>query len=104
VPPWAVKPAVLLARAGLFAPLSVPRLLRNLPASRKRLYGIGYQDIGTLPLDVVRAYLEPRAGTKDLARQQRWIASLHNRDLAAVEPALKRLTVPTLIVWGTGDV
>ena len=25
-------------------------------------------------------------------------------DLAAVEPALRRLTVPTLIVWGTGDI
>jgi hypothetical protein len=58
-----------------------------------------------LPLEVVRSYLEPLIGTKDLARQgQRWIASLRNRDLAAVEPALTRLTVPTLIVWGTGDI
>jgi len=105
VPPLAFKPVVWLARAGLFAPLSGPRVLRNLPATRRRMYGIGYQDIGTLPLEVVRAYLEPLAGTKDRARQaQRWIASLHNRDLAAVEPALKRLTVPTLIVWGTGDI
>jgi len=105
VPPLAFKPAVWLARAGLLAPLSGPRVLRNLPASRKRMYGIGYQDISKLPLEVVRAYLEPLAGTKELAKQaQRWIASLHNRDLAAVEPALRRLTVPTLIVWGTGDI
>jgi pimeloyl-ACP methyl ester carboxylesterase len=105
VPPLAFKPAVLLARAGLLAPVFGPRLLRNLPKTRKRAYGIGYQDIGKLPLEVMRSYLEPLVGTKDLARQyQRWIASLHNRDLAAVEPALKRLTVPTLIVWGTGDI
>jgi pimeloyl-ACP methyl ester carboxylesterase len=26
------------------------------------------------------------------------------RDLLAVEPALARLDVPTLIVWGTGDI
>jgi pimeloyl-ACP methyl ester carboxylesterase len=105
VPPLAFKPTVWLARAGLFAPLFGPRLLRNLPVTRKRAYGMGYQDVGKLPLEVVRSYLEPLVGTKDLARQyQRWIASLRNRDLAAVEPALRRLTVPTLIVWGTGDI
>ena len=105
VPPLAFKPTVWLARAGLLAPLVGPRLLRNLPATRKRAYGMGYQDIGTLPLEVVRSYLEPLIGTKDLAKQgQRWIASLRNRDLAAVEPVLRRLSVPTLIVWGTGDI
>jgi len=105
VPPLAFKPTVWLARAGLFAPLFGPRLLRNLPATRKRAYGTGYQDIGKLPLPVVRSYLEPLIGTKDLARQyQRWIASLRNRDLAAVERALRRLIVPTLIVWGIGDI
>jgi len=105
VPPLAFKPTVWLARAGLLAPLAGPRLLRNLPKTRKRMYGMGYQDIRKLPLEVVRSYLEPLIGTKDLARQgQRWIASLHNRDLAAVAPALRRLTVPTLIVWGTGDI
>jgi pimeloyl-ACP methyl ester carboxylesterase len=103
-PPRAFKPAVLLARAGLLAPLVGPRLLGNLPATRKRMFGRTYQDIDKLPLEVVRAYLEPLIGTKDLARQgQRWIASIHNRDLAAVGSALRRLTVPTLIVWGTGD-
>jgi pimeloyl-ACP methyl ester carboxylesterase len=54
---------------------------------------------------MVRAYLEPVAGTKERAVElQRWVASLHNRDLAAVEPALRKLTVPALMVWGTGDV
>ena len=31
------------------------------------------------------------------------MTSLHARDLLAVEPALARLQVPTLIVWGTAD-
>lgn len=104
VPPLAFLPTVLLARAGLLAPLAGPRLLRNLRRTRKLVYGTGYQDIEKLPLDVVRAYLEPVNGTKQLAKEgQRWIASIHNRDLAAVQPALRKLTVPTLIVWGTGD-
>jgi len=105
IPPLAFKPTVWLARAGLLAPLAGPRLLRDLSKARKRMYGMGYQDIAKLPLEVVRSYLEPLIGTKELAREgQRWIASLHERDLAAVGPALKRLTVPTLIAWGTGDI
>jgi pimeloyl-ACP methyl ester carboxylesterase len=52
----------------------------------------------------VRAWLEPRFGTAESARQfQRLITSLRARDLLAVEPALARLQVPTLIVWGAGD-
>lgn len=103
VPPRAFKPTVVLARAGLLAPLS-RRWARHPSVSRKWVYGVGYEDVQTLPLDVVKAYLEPLVGTKESARQwQRWIASLHDRDLVAVEPALKRLTVATLIVWGTND-
>jgi pimeloyl-ACP methyl ester carboxylesterase len=107
VPPPKFRPTVWLARAGLLAPLIGllgPAMLRDLPAARRRVLGGGFQDIDKLPLEVMRAYLEPVAGTRGRARQyQRWIASLHNRDLVAVEPALRRLTVPTLMVWGTGD-
>jgi pimeloyl-ACP methyl ester carboxylesterase len=104
VPPRMFLPVVLLARARLLAPLAGPSRLRDLAATRKRMFGRSYQDVERLPLDVVRAYLEPLMSTKELARQhQRWIAALHNRDLAAVEPALRQLTVPTLMVWGTGD-
>ncbi len=67
-------------------------------------FGSVYQDIANLPEDIARAWLEPLAGTPESARQfQRLMTSLHARDLLAVEPALARLQVPTLIVWGTGD-
>ena len=57
-----------------------------------------------LPEAVVEAYLTPLYGTAANGRQfQRLIRSLHARDLLAVEGRLKRLTVPTLIVRGTGD-
>ena len=69
------------------------------------MYGSAYQDVSRLPLEVVRAWLEPLFGTPAAARQfQRWVASLRARDLLAAEPALRQLQVPTLIVWGTGDV
>jgi pimeloyl-ACP methyl ester carboxylesterase len=103
VPPLALLPAVLLARLGLLARLA-PRLARDIPRARKRAFGSVYQDIANLPEDVARAWLEPLGGTAESARQfQRLLTSLHARDLLAIEPALARLQVPTLIVWGTAD-
>jgi pimeloyl-ACP methyl ester carboxylesterase len=103
VPPKALLPAVLLARMGLYARLA-PRLARNVTRARKRIYGITYQDIANLPEEIARVWLEAQAGTAEAARQsQRLLTSLHARDLLAVEPALARLQVPTLIVWGTSD-
>ncbi len=103
VPPMALLPVVVLARAGLPLWRLLPRFART-PQGRKRMYGSGYQDAGNLPDDVARAWVEPLVGTPESARQyQRLFASLRARDLLAAEPALARLQVPTLIVWGTGD-
>ena len=104
VPPKALLPAVLLARMGLLARLA-PRLMpHDNPRTVKRMYGRTYQDISKLPEDIARVWLEAQTGTAEAARQnQRLLTSLHARDLLAVEPALRRLQVPTLIVWGTGD-
>jgi len=105
VPPKALLPAVWLAHMGLHARLA-PRLMApGNPRTRKRVYGRTYQDITKLPEDIARFWLESQAGTAEAARQsQRLLTSLHARDLLAVEPALARLQVPTLIVWGTGDI
>ena len=47
---------------------------------------MGYQNVEALPEDAVRAYFEPLVGTPQAAREfQRWLASLHDRDLIAVE-------------------
>ena len=103
LPPKALLPAVLLARLRLLAPLG-RMLLRDPARARKRVYGSGFEDVTRLPEAVVDAYLTPLYGTGATARQfQRLLRSLHARDLLAVEDRLARLTVPTLIVWGTGD-
>jgi pimeloyl-ACP methyl ester carboxylesterase len=103
LPPKVLLPAVWLAHMGLAARIS-PRLLRDIRRGRKRFYGLGYQDIENLPEDLARFWLESQFATPELARQnQRIMTSLHARDLLAIEPALARLQVPTLIVWGTGD-
>jgi pimeloyl-ACP methyl ester carboxylesterase len=104
MPPKALLPAVLLARMGLYARLA-PQLARDIPRSRKRVYGRVYQDVTNLPEDIARVWLEAQSGTAESARKsQRLLTSLHARDLLAVEPALARLQVPTLIVWGTSDI
>ncbi|MET9486114.1 alpha/beta hydrolase [Nocardia sp. NPDC006630] len=104
LPPKTLLPSVLLARAGIFARIA-PRLLGgDNPKARKRFYGSGYQDVAKLPDTLARAWLDPLFGTAESARQfQRFLTSLHARDLLAIEPDLARLQVPTLIIWGTGD-
>ena len=103
MPPKVLLPAAWLAHMGLAARIS-PRLLRDIRRGRKRFYGLGYQDIENLPEDLARFWLESQFATPELARQnQRIMTSLRARDLLAIEPALARLQVPTLIVWGTGD-
>ncbi|HJZ01525.1 MAG TPA: alpha/beta hydrolase [Streptosporangiaceae bacterium] len=105
MPPKVLLPAAWLAHMGLAARISPRLLLRDIRQGRKRFYGLGYQDIENLPEDLARFWLESQFATPELARQnQRIMTSLHARDLLAIEPALARLQVPTLIVWGTGDI
>jgi pimeloyl-ACP methyl ester carboxylesterase len=104
LPPEALLPSVLLARAGLLARIA-PRMARNIPRARKRVFGRVYQDVANLPDEIAQAWLDAQFGTAEAARQsQRLLTSLHARDLLAIEPALARLQVPTLIVWGTSDI
>jgi pimeloyl-ACP methyl ester carboxylesterase len=103
LPPEAFKPTVELAEAGALAPSAVS-LLDNIDAARDLVFGPGYEHPELLAPETVRAYLEPCFGTLDRARQfERMIVALNADDLRAVEPQLKTLTVPTLLVWGTGD-
>ena len=104
VPPEAFKPTVELAASGALS-AGASALLEDLEGARELVYASGYQDVGRLPLAVVEAYLRPLLGTPEQARGfERLLVSLRPDDLLAVEPALARLTVPTLIVWGTDDV
>ncbi|MGW4720551.1 alpha/beta fold hydrolase [Nocardia sp. NPDC004260] len=104
LPPKAFLPTIVLARLGLLAPMG-PRTLRNISVARKRSYGSGFEDVHNLPEVIAQAWLSPLLGTRGRARQfQRWLTSLRARDLLAVEPALRRLLTPTLVVWGTDDV
>jgi pimeloyl-ACP methyl ester carboxylesterase len=103
MPPEAFKPVVELAAAGQLAPQAVA-MADDIDAAARASFGEAYEDIERTGSDILRSYLEPCVGTMERAREfERLLATLDPGDLQAVEPLLRALTVPTLVVWGTGD-
>jgi pimeloyl-ACP methyl ester carboxylesterase len=103
LPPDAFKPIVELAAAGKLAPSAVA-MVADLEAAAQVSFAAGYEHLDRIDRDVIRSYLEPCFGTMERARQfERLLVSLDAGDLQAVMPQLRELTVPTLVVWGTGD-
>ena len=103
LPPEAFKPMVELAAAGNLAPSAVA-MFGNLEAAAKISFASGYEHLDRIDRDVIRSYLQPCFGTLEQARQfERLLVCLDVGDLQAVMPRLRELTVPTLVVWGTGD-
>ena len=104
LPPEAFKPMVELAAAGNLAPSAVA-MFANLEAAAQISFASGYEHLDQIDRDVIRSYLQPCFGTIERARQfERLLVFLEVGDLQAVMPQLRELTVPTLVVWGTGDV
>ncbi len=103
LPPEAFRPMVELAAAGNLAPSAVA-MFANLEAAAKISFASGYEHLDQIDRDVIRSYLQPCFGTIERARQfERLLVSLEVGDLQAAMPQLRELTVPTLVVWGTGD-
>jgi pimeloyl-ACP methyl ester carboxylesterase len=104
IPPPDFAPVGDLARQGGLADI-VKSLATDLSLARSDAgFGSGYERPQDLPDEVLRAYLEPLAESDQRASElQRCVAQLEPGPLVAVEPQLKELETPTLLVWGTGD-
>jgi pimeloyl-ACP methyl ester carboxylesterase len=103
LPPEAFKPMIELASAGNLAPSAIA-LFGDLSGAAQVAFGSAYEHVDQVDPEIIRAYLEPCFGTMERARQfERLLTALDAGDLAAVTPQLSELTVPTLMVWGTGD-
>jgi pimeloyl-ACP methyl ester carboxylesterase len=103
MPPEAFKPIIELAAAGRLAPNAVA-LFQDLDAAAKASSGDAYEDLERVDPGLIRSYLEPCVATIERAREfERLLVALDPAGLAAVTPQLRQLTVPTLVVWGTGD-
>jgi pimeloyl-ACP methyl ester carboxylesterase len=102
-PPTLFKPFAIAARLGLLAKVG-PRIAASRGLMLRGLTA-GYPHPGRLPDEVVDAYFGPVFGTPESSRAfARLTAAISSADLAAVRSHLAQLKVPTLIVWGTGDV
>jgi len=103
LPPEAFKPIIDMAAAGDLAP-AMAALMEDIGAARDAAFGSAYEHPNDTDPAVIRAYLEPCVGTPDRAREfERLLTSLDSADLEAVQPQLRTLQVPTLLVWGTDD-
>jgi pimeloyl-ACP methyl ester carboxylesterase len=76
----------------------------DIDAARKGPFAAPYQWPERLSDEEIRGIMEPHQATLEGGRRlERFIASLEPEQLAALEPRLRELHVPTLAVWGTAD-
>lgn len=100
-PPPMFKPAVYAAKARL---LRLGGPLVRFPALARQLYRTGYQRPGAIPDDVITDYLAPILSSPASTRfMERLLASMNPHQLADIRPRLAACQVPTVLVWGTGD-
>jgi pimeloyl-ACP methyl ester carboxylesterase len=104
-PPEAFKPFLAMAAGGglrgtLDAMLSDKRVYRSPQA-----LGPAYEQPERLTDDSIETYLRPLVKTEQRTRDlEHFLAAFDNKHTLAVEDRLKKLTAPTLIVWGTDDI
>src|SRR5258707_2712673 len=104
-PPEAFKPFLeMAAGGGLRGTLDAMLADKSIYRSPQAL-GPAYEHPEQLSDDSIENYLRPLVKnpqrTHDL---ERFLAAFDNKHTLAIEPQLKTLKAPTLIVWGTDDV
>ena len=104
-PPEAFKPFLAMAAAGgLRGTLEAMLADKSVYRSPQAL-GPAYEHPERLTDADIEIYLEPLVRTERRTRDfQRFLAAFDNKHTLAIEPALKMLRAPTLIVWGTDDI
>ncbi|MEW9552008.1 alpha/beta fold hydrolase [Nonomuraea sp. NPDC050783] len=101
-PPPTFQPTVDLAAAGQLAELTQAVLDQPELVVHTAL-GQGYEHIDD-PAGLVDAFLRPILAKPGGGRAfERLLTSIRAEDMTAIEAQLTVLTVPTLVVWGTGD-
>jgi pimeloyl-ACP methyl ester carboxylesterase len=104
-PPEAFQPFVDMVKAGglrdtLNAMLSDKTMFRSPDA-----LGSAYERPETVTDEDIETYLRPLVRTEQRTRDlQRFVVAFDNKHTRVVEPQLRKLGAPTLIVWGTDDV
>src|SRR5580704_12250198 len=104
-PPDAFKPFVQIVKAGglrdtLDAMLADKTIFRSPGA-----LGPAYEQPETVTDEDIETYLRPLVRSEQRTRDlQRFVVAFDNKHTRLIEPQLRKLQAPTLIVWGTDDV
>ena len=103
-PPEAFKPFLDMAAAGgLRGALEAMLADKDFYRSAEAL-GPAYEHPQRVADDTIETYLRPLVGSEQRTRDvQRFLAAFDCSHTLAIEPQLRALQAPTLIVWGTDD-
>jgi pimeloyl-ACP methyl ester carboxylesterase len=104
-PPQAFKPFLEMAAAGgLRGALEAMLSDKNIYRSAEAL-GPAYEHPEKVADETIDVYLRPFVQTEQRIKDlERFLASFDCKHTMAVEPQLRELNAPTLIVWGTDDI
>jgi len=102
-PPPAAEPLLAATKQGLLPELG-RRMLADVEEARAQ-FAVGYEHPERVSEDTLRTYLEPLfASPESIKNLERFITGIDCRANVAVEPLLRRLMAPTLVVWGMDDI
>jgi pimeloyl-ACP methyl ester carboxylesterase len=104
-PPEAFKPFLAMAAAGgLGGALQAMLADKDFYRSAEAL-GPAYEHPEQLADEAIETYLRPLVGSEQRTRDlQRFLGAFDCSHTLAIEPQLRALQAPTLIVWGTDDI
>src|SRR6516162_5492934 len=104
-PPEAFKPFVDMVKAGgLRGTLDAMLADKTISRSPGAL-GPAYERPETVTDEDIEIYLRPLVRSEQRTRElQRFVMAFDNKHTRVIEPQLRKLRAPTLIVWGTDDV
>lgn len=102
-PPKVVLPSIEAARQGTLLDRYVAMI--DNAEQRHARWTSAYSNPHVLTDEVYRAYIGPLMATPQTrANFHRYWTSFDNAQTLAIEPQLRRLQVPTLVVWATDDI
>jgi pimeloyl-ACP methyl ester carboxylesterase len=105
-PPPALKPVIEMSKSGTFVDQWLARWLADkvLARSAEGIRGMCYADPAHPIDEAIECYFAPLVSSPQRkALVHAFAIALERNPLEGIGPALKRCTVPTRIVWGTGD-
>lgn len=102
-PPAAIAPLIEAARKGVL--IDAYEKYLDDPEARRTRFARAYADPAVLTDEIYRVYLDPLRATRESRHNfHRYWLAFDNRHTVAIEPLLRQLRMPALIVWALDDI